>query len=341
MKYTRFSENRNIEEGKKIFESRIKDAKLIYKKFGSNFQYRPCPICAGNDYVNIEKFINRYDVCKCNICNSDFVNPIPNMEALSYYYNNCENNKLYSKLNLKRQKSDFRLDSRINFIKQYIQKIISENKERKLNILEIGCNNGTFLSLLNEFISSIGFQSKIDLYGIDIDENVIRNSVDNSLNLNALPAEKIGKLNVKFDIILHFELIEHLNNPISFMNAIYENLFDGGYVIFTTPNSLGLEIKALGYNKTRLLAHSIFPPMHLNAFSTENILLFANKNNFKLKSIETPGILDIDILSLVSDEIEDENLYEITNMNEDIKAYFQFLTSYLNSSSHMRVVFEK
>ena len=341
MKYTRFSENRTIEEGRKIFESRINDAKIIYDKFGSDFQCRPCPICGQDEYINLEKFINRYDICKCKICNSEYVNPVPSIDALSYYYNKCENNRLFSNLNLKRQKKDFRLDSRIDFIKKFVEKIISRRNEERINILEIGCNNGTFLSLLNEFISSIGAQSKIDLYGIDIDKSVIENTVDKSLNLHVLPAEQIEELNIKFDMILHFELIEHLRDPVSFINSIYENLFDGGFVIFTTANSLGLEIKAIGYNKTRLLAHSIFPPMHLNAFNTQNILLFANKNKFKLRTIETPGKLDMDLLTIVSDELEDENLKGISLMDEKTKAYFQYLTCYLDSSSHMRVVFER
>jgi len=341
MKYTKFSENRTVEEARKIFESRINDAKIIYDKFRLDFQYRPCPICGQDEYINLDKFINRYDVCKCKICNSEYVNPVPSLDALSYYYNKCENNRLFDELNLKRQKKDFRLDSRIDFVKEFVEKIISRRNEGKINILEIGCSNGTFLSLLNEFISSIDAQSKIDLYGIDIDKSVIENSVDKSLNFQVLPAEKINELNIKFDMILHFELIEHLHDPVLFINSIYENLSDGGFTIFTTPNSLGLEIKAIGYNKTRLLAHSIFPPMHLNAFNTENILLFANKNKFKLKSIETPGKLDMDLLTIVSDELEDENLKEISLMDEKTKAYFQFLTSYLNSSSHMRVVFER
>ena len=341
MKYTRFSSNRTIEEGREIFESRINDAKIIYDKFGSDFQYRPCPICGQDEYINLEKFINRYDVCKCKICNSEYVNPVPSIDALSYYYNECENNKLFAKLNITRQMKDFRLDSRIDFIKKFVEKIISRKNEGRINILEIGCNNGTFLSLLNEFISSIGAQSKIDLYGIDIDKSVIENTVDKSLNLHVLPAEQIEELNIKFDMILHFELIEHLRDPVSFINSIYENLLDGGFVIFETPNSLGLDNKAIGYNKIRLLAHSIFPPMHLNAFNTQNILLFANKNKFKLRTIETPGKLDMDLLTTVSDELEDENLKEISLMDEKTKAYFQYLTSYLNSSSHMRVVFEK
>ena len=49
----------------------------------------------------------------------------------------------------------------------------------------------------------------------------------------------------------------------------------------------------------------------------------------------------MDLLTIVSDELDDENLKEISLMEEKTKAYFQYLTSYLFSSSHMRVVFEK
>ena len=59
------------------------------------------------------------------------------------------------------------------------------------------------------------------------------------------------------------------------------------------------------------------------------------------RTIETPCKLDMDLLTTVSDELEDENLKEISLMDEKTKVYFQYLTSYLNSSSHMRVVFEK
>ena len=135
MKYTKFSDNRTIEEGRKIFDSRVNDAKIIYDKFGLDFQYRPCPICGQDESTNLEKFINRYDVCKCKICNSEYVNPVPSIDALSYYYNECENNKLFAKLNITRQMKDFRLDSRIDFIKKFVEKIISRKNEGRINIL--------------------------------------------------------------------------------------------------------------------------------------------------------------------------------------------------------------
>lgn len=159
--------------------------------------------------------------------------------------------------------------------------------------------------------------------------------------MKAISAEQIGLLETKFDIILNFELIEHLFDPSTFIRLLQTSLNKEGLLILTTPNSFGLEILASDYNCTRLLAHSIFPPMHLNAFNTQNILLFAYKNSFKLKFFDTPGKLDLDLISLNRNEIKDKNLKKITYFDENIKAYFQYLTNYLRSSSHMRVVLQK
>ncbi len=339
IKYIKFSDNRTMEEANDIYHARINDAKIIYDKFNNTFEYRPCPICGSKEYVNIDKFIDLYDIALCSYCNSEYVNPVPNSEALSFYYNNCENNILFEKLNKRRHKKSFINDGRINFLQEYIKNIL--HSKDNINILEVGCNNGTFLSTLKDYLVSENLYSKCNLYGIDLDANAINNSVDSDLDLRALAAEEVKSLETNFDLIINFELIEHLSCPRSFVKSLYLVMNDGAYLVLTTPNSLGLEIKAVGYNKTRLLAHSIFPPMHLNAFNTQNILLFANKNKLKLKFMDTPGKLDMDMISILPKELDDENLEQITQYPEEVKAYFQYLTAYLNGSTHMRIVLSK
>ena len=99
------------------------------------------------------------------------------------------------------------------------------------------------------------------------------------LELTASNAEAYVKSAAgRYDIILHFELIEHLADPYTFMTSLYSLLKTDGVMFFSTPNADGLEMLASGYNDFRLLAHSIFPPMHLNAFSVSNIGHFASVN---------------------------------------------------------------
>ncbi|WP_218837282.1 hypothetical protein, partial [Helicobacter pullorum] len=146
---------------------------------------------------------------------------------------------------------------------------------------------------------------------------------------------------VKFDFIVHYELIEHLVNPSLFMNIIKENLKINGMTIFTTPNILGLEAQAIGYNEERLQVHSVFPPMHLNSFSTQNILYFSIINGFKLKNLDTPGNLDVAALAYKNDDLSISELRFLSKMDDEYKGGIQYLIKFLNASSYMRVVLEK
>ncbi len=49
--------------------------------------------------INLTKnknFTTHYDIHVCKRCNSEFVNPVPNYDAISDYYNNCKCNILLS-----------------------------------------------------------------------------------------------------------------------------------------------------------------------------------------------------------------------------------------------------
>ena len=94
--------------------------------------------------------------------------------------------------------------------------------------MEVGCNNGAFLSKLKRAlaINSNYKGYSFDIDGIDIDANAISNPINKTLNLIHGFAEDISEIYPnKYDLIIHFELIEHLIDPIAFINSIY-NFFD-------------------------------------------------------------------------------------------------------------------
>ena len=337
--YVKFESNRSLEDAEKIFKQRIEDALFVYKKHSSNFLKRNCFICGENNFANLSKFHDSYDIVRCNVCASESVNPVPNNEALNDYYNNGKCNVLLESLLKIRYKkdSDFIIEDRVQIVLDLIEKIDKD----EIYILEIGCSSGTFLSKLKYFINKKYINKKIHLSGIDIDANAIAGSVDDDLHLSVANAEEYVKNSkFKFDIILHFELIEHLPDPYVFMKSLRNLLNDSGLMFFSTPNANGLEIKAAGYNDFRLLAHAIFPPMHLNAFSSTNITHFAIRSGFKVVEITTPGKLDIDMLSHCENELDDI-LKKISELDEYTKGIIQYLVSYMKCSSHMRCILQK
>jgi 2-polyprenyl-6-hydroxyphenyl methylase/3-demethylubiquinone-9 3-methyltransferase len=211
-----------------------------------------------------------------------------------------------------------------------------------LKVFEIGCGSGSFLSKLNQAIKKELPDKNVELYGIDIDKNAIENNLDNELNLICSNAEEFIKKHIeKYDIIVHFELIEHLIDPFTFMENLNCLLNSEGLMIFTTPNSNGLEEISSDYNSYKLIAPSIFPPLHLNAFNTYNITHFAIRTNFKVLQIKTPGKLDVDMISLTKDYLKDEGLKMLSEFDDETKGLLQHLITLVNGSSHMMCIFKK
>ena len=338
-KFIKFETNRSVEEARVIYNQRISDALEIFDKHKDNFTLRGCFVCGGNDFSSLERFHGSYDIVKCNVCASESVNPVPNEAALIDYYNNGKCNIMLDQLLKSRNKKpeDFITDDRVNVVLDLIAGI----DKAEINILEIGCSSGVFLSKLKHFISKRFPERKVLLAGIDIDANAIESSVDKDLELTVANAESyLQSVSARYDIVIHFELIEHLSDPYEFMASLHRLLGDDGVMFFSTPNSDGLEMLASGYNDFRLLAHSIFPPMHLNAFSVSNIRHFSIRSGFKVVDVSTPGRLDVDMLSLCENQI-DAGLKSLSDLDDEVKGAIQHLVSFLRGSSHMRCVLKK
>jgi len=342
--YSLSSHNRSYSEAVDIYEARIRDSKEVFEKFSNSFIERECPYCGSDRSVNHDLFDGNYNIDKCLSCANIFVNPAPSIEAINYYYNNCECNNMLGSIYRKRHKTNnVILSGRGKKVCSLIEKYISDSNSSSLKILEIGCNSGVFLSELRYGVEILFPDLDIQFFGIDIDSEAISKNVDKRNTLTCSSAEEyIEKTTSVFDIVLHFELIEHLANPFDFNCAVNSLLVQGGVNFFTTPNGDGFDNIAVGYNKTRLLAHSIFPPMHLNAFSPSIIPMFALRSLFDVVSIETPGIFDVDIVKLSCDELSDNSLFQSIKLFDDNQlAHIQSWLQALKASVHMEVVLKK
>lgn len=102
------------------------------------------------------------------------------------------------------------------------------------NILDIGCGNGYYLSLLNR----LGL--KLNLTGIDNDKlgllDAERFIADERVELVFGNAEILPFKNNSFDKIIISEVIEHLQNEKIVLKEIYRVLKPGGILVLTTCN---------------------------------------------------------------------------------------------------------
>lgn len=102
------------------------------------------------------------------------------------------------------------------------------------NVLEIGCGSGYG----SKYLADNGVR-KITAY--DLDPKAINYAIkynsENNIEFAKGDAETL-KLKDKYDVLLSFEVIEHLNKPHKLLELAKDNLKSGGIFIITTPNKM-------------------------------------------------------------------------------------------------------
>lgn len=141
---------------------------------------------------------------------------------------------------------------------------ISEFKPKSL--LEIGCGDGSFLEKIAVAIDHCE--------GIDINLSAVEKAKKKGLNVSASSLKDIKQ---KFDMIVSFEVFEHLENIAAFLNDTLHLVEKGGILLIAVPNPDGY-LKEMDANLLDL------PPHHNLSYSKKTFDFIADK--YKLKIIE-------------------------------------------------------
>lgn len=103
--------------------------------------------------------------------------------------------------------------------------IYNENNGGKKKVLDIACNDGTFLKAFKAY--------DWDLNGIDPAENIVSDINDTSLNVicDYFPSNKIQDT---YDVITCFNVVAHIPNPFDFLVACKDILSEDGTLYIQT-----------------------------------------------------------------------------------------------------------
>ena len=116
---------------------------------------------------------------------------------------------------------------------KYIQDTLSREKLNNMKILDVGCGGG----LVSEGMAELG----ANVTGVDfIEENIKiakKHSNQKKLKINYIVKNfEKEKISSKYDVIVIFEVLEHLENWESFLKKIQLNLKSNGVLIVSTIN---------------------------------------------------------------------------------------------------------
>jgi 2-polyprenyl-3-methyl-5-hydroxy-6-metoxy-1,4-benzoquinol methylase len=197
--------------------------------------------------------------------------------------------------------------------------IILQNKPKSL--LEIGCGAGCFLEKIGNIAESAE--------GAEINDEALRTC--RSKNLTVFPANisslnSLGDESKKYDMVVLFEVLEHLENPSMVFANIDKMLNNNGLLIIAVPNPDGY-LKELD---TVLLD---MPPHHNTVWSQKTFSYISDAYKWPILTYMTEPLRYVHYVSYLASTVDNHYLLEKSCINYFISK-FVFLSIHLRAPFH-------
>jgi len=151
---------------------------------------------------------------------------------------------------------------KLNFIRRYVT---------KGNLLDAGAAYGFFLKVAEPFFDGIGLD--ISPYAADAAKREFNASV------NVGDIEQTDFPNSSFDVVVMWDIIEHIINPVKALKEVYRVLKPGGYLFVSTDDAGNWLPRLLGHRWWALAA-----PLHLCHFSKRGLEVACERAGFERPS---------------------------------------------------------
>jgi len=321
------------EEHERSLLLREKSGTEFYNKYKSSLVDVPCPACGNKEGIQLYKKFG-FDHKKCTNCSTFWCSPRPTEQLLSDYYTYSEATKYWTQFLIKtnNERKIIQYEPRVNHIINVLKAHTQPQQDATSTIaVDMGAGSGAFALALKK----TGYFS--DVIAVDFDEDCCKTCESYGLNT------KQGSINVIDDesvcLISMNDMIEHLFDPKTFLMQCRTKLVSGGALSIACPNGEGFD-----YQIMKDMAVNLTPPEHLNYFNTQSLSLLLENTGYKVVSVETPGMLDVQIVkrALQQNKIDMEDnkylKYLLLNKHESILSSLQDFIKTNNLSSHMVLV---
>lgn len=322
-----FEMMRPDDEYQKVLLQREIDGSAFYQKYHDEFLEINCPACGTKGIFIFKKFGFSHNLCPK--CSTLYCSPRPSDSLTTLYYTSYLAPELWTRLLLKAD-----LNRKILQHTPRVEKIVDVIRKNGCKVggtaLDLGAGSGAFASCLK----NTSFFT--DVIALDISDSCVSACKNAGLTAKKGTIADIEKGSI--DLICMNDLIEHVFSPSDLLASCKTALKKGGFLSIATPNGEGFDFKILK-EKTK----NITPPEHLNYFNPSSIRYLLEKNGYTPVIIETPGILDVDIIrkeiqSGFSLKEKNEYLDYLFSQDAEILNRFQTFVSQNRLSSHMLVV---
>lgn len=231
-----------------------------------------CPVCSDKaakpkvlDVTSHLKPHSDLDLFKCLACASSFYYPIREAE-----YSNQSGSGFSARFAIE-------LGAGIDSMIRTLNYLSVSEKTRSL--LDIGCGVGFLANFAQKIL-------KWNAIGLDPSPSAAEGQKLFGDFILTADTGDLGNLeSKKFDIVYASEVVEHVENPLAFVNSLRERLSDDGVLILTTPDAESIDKS----NPFISLLAALSPGFHVILFSEKSMEMLLRQAGFKhIKFIKEP-----------------------------------------------------
>lgn len=242
----------------------------------------PCPACGTNrsEYI-FKKF--SFTFKRCSDCGTLYMSPRPTEKIMADYYASSENYAYWAKHIFPASETI----RREKIHKPWLLRVIDLAKRHGVTtgrLIEVGPGFGTFC---NVAIESGVFR---EVVAIEPTPELAQACRDRNVPVIESRIEDISHEFESADIVVAFEVIEHLFEPMHFIDQAARLVKPGGLLILSCPNGEGFDIAELGSKSLAVDAE------HVNLFNPRSLSAMVEKVGFETIELTTPGRLDAELV---------------------------------------------
>jgi len=166
-------------------------------------------------------------------------------------------------------------------------------------LLDVGCDTGAFARCAADEFGIVPV-------GIDVAGRAVEQARQSGVEAYRSTIETAPQSLRDFRVVTAIDVVEHVSNPLEFLQALIARLRPGGVTYLETPNihsavyRVGAGLCGLAHGRPIDVWERLFPPQHLQYFTRLSFSRLAERAGFEIREIDTRPLPAPDIAASMS-----------------------------------------
>lgn len=227
---------------------------------------------------------NGFAYVRCGDCGTLFQSPRPPLEAFEAFYRHSESSAYWSDIFFPAV-AEVRREKIFRPRVEGVSAMVRDRGKQVDSLIDVGAGFGIFLDEWRAMAPGVT--------GIAIEPGRSLAEACRSKGFEVIEdiAENVTGRDGTADLVVCFEVLEHVWDPFRFVEQMARLAKPGGLVFLTTLGVDGFDIQTLWEH-----SNAIFPPHHINFLSVAGFERLFRRAGLVEIEVKTPGALDVDIV---------------------------------------------